>query len=77
MTFAREDGGGTRVTNAIEPGADGWFTTVLFTVGRPLVRWMMERRLRDELDALKAIIESSLDGSRTESGSDLDRAPAA
>ncbi len=51
--------GGTRVTNTIETGSDGLFTTITFTVFRPVMRWLMARRLTQELDELKAILETS------------------
>lgn len=50
-------GGRTRVTNAIEPGTDSWVTTALFTLLRPVMRWLMARQVRAELDGLKEILE--------------------
>lgn len=51
------DGEGTRVTNVIDAGSDGLFTTVMFTVFRPLMRRMMAKRLREELEALRTDVE--------------------
>jgi carbon monoxide dehydrogenase subunit G len=48
---------GTRVTNTIDAGSDGILTAVMFTVLRPVARRLMERRLREELDALRAELE--------------------
>jgi uncharacterized protein YndB with AHSA1/START domain len=50
-------GDATRVTNTIDAGSDGTFTTVMFTVFRPVVRWLMARRLKQELVELKAQVE--------------------
>ncbi|WP_435334566.1 hypothetical protein [Haloarchaeobius sp. TZWWS8] len=49
--------GKTRVSNTIETGSDGTFTTVMFTVFRPLLRYMMRRRLSKELVRLKENLE--------------------
>ncbi len=52
-------GQGTKVTNTIDAGSDGLFTTITFTLLGPLVRMSMRRQLHKELVALKTILESS------------------
>ncbi|MFD1515040.1 SRPBCC family protein [Halomarina rubra] len=49
---------GTRVTNTIDAGSDGRTTTVLFTLFGPLMRRMMARRLRAELETLRDRLEA-------------------
>ena len=51
-------GQGTKVTNTIDAGSDGLFTTITFTLLGPLVRIMMRRQLHKELIALKAVLEA-------------------
>ncbi len=51
-------GRGTKVTNTIDAGSDGLFTTITFTLLGPLVRIMMRRQLHQELVVLKAILEA-------------------
>ncbi len=50
-------GGDTNVTNAMTAGSDHIVTSIMFTVFRPLTKWMMGRQLRKELGQLKAILE--------------------
>lgn len=50
---------GTRVTNTIDAGSDGLFTTAMFTLFAPLMRRVMARRLKEELVALQSAMESS------------------
>lgn len=52
---------GTRVTNTIETEADGRFTAFVFTVFRPVMRWTMARRLKQELRELQALLETDTD----------------
>jgi uncharacterized protein YndB with AHSA1/START domain len=53
----RETGQGTELTNVLDAGADSRFTTVMFTVLRPLMRWIMARQLKKELVTLKEDLE--------------------
>ncbi|WP_435360158.1 SRPBCC family protein [Haloarchaeobius sp. DFWS5] len=53
--------GKTHVSNTIETGADGRFTKFMFTVFRPVMRYMMRRQLRKELVELKSILEGDGD----------------
>ena len=48
----------TKVTNTIDAGSDGLFTTITFTLLGPLVRTMMRRQLHKELVALKSVLET-------------------
>ena len=48
---------GTLVTNAMTAGSDHVVTTVMFTLLRPLSKWLFSRQLRKELRQLKAILE--------------------
>ncbi|MAG35854.1 MAG: hypothetical protein CL878_06390 [Dehalococcoidia bacterium] len=52
-------GGGTLVTNTIDAGSDGTFTTVMVALFGPVLRMMMRRRLHQELVSLKGILEGS------------------
>jgi uncharacterized protein YndB with AHSA1/START domain len=49
--------GSTRVTNTVDAAADGRFTSITFTLFGPIVRWLMARRLREELASLRAELE--------------------
>lgn len=49
--------GGTRVYNTISAGSDHKCVSVMWTIGRPVIRWMMRRQLGSELIELKAQIE--------------------
>lgn len=51
-------GQGTKVTNTIDAGSDGLFTTITFKLLAPLVRISMRRQLHKELVALKSILEA-------------------
>ncbi|MDE2993592.1 MAG: SRPBCC family protein [Chloroflexota bacterium] len=51
-------GQGTKVTNTIDAGSDGLFTTITFKLLGPLVRISMRRQLHKELVALKNILET-------------------
>ena len=51
-------GQGTKVTNTIDAGSDGLFTTITFKLLGPLVRISMRRQLHKELVALKSILEA-------------------
>ena len=51
-------GQGTKVTNTIDAGSDGLFTTITFALLGPLVRIMMRRQLHKELVALKTTLEA-------------------
>ncbi|WP_435154846.1 SRPBCC family protein [Haladaptatus sp. DFWS20] len=50
---------GTLVTNTIDNEADGRFTAFMFTVFKPIMRWLMARRLREELSELKSVLEGN------------------
>ncbi|MFC7202551.1 SRPBCC family protein [Haloferax namakaokahaiae] len=52
---------GTLVTNTIDNKPDGRFTAVMFTLFRPLMRWLMARQLRGELRELKARLEADVE----------------
>lgn len=56
---------GTRVTNTVDDGSDGRFTAVVFTLLRPVARRTMERRLGEELAALRSELESATVTPRT------------
>jgi carbon monoxide dehydrogenase subunit G len=58
LTLADLGDGRTRVRNTIDASSDGLFTSVMFTVFRPVVRRLMARRLREEL----AVLQSALEG---------------
>lgn len=49
--------GGTRVTNTIDAGSDSWMTTVIFTLGGPIVRRMMRKQLATELEELRDALD--------------------
>lgn len=49
---------GTRVTNTIDAAPDGPFTTVVFTLFRPVMRRVMAKRLGEELSELKSALET-------------------
>ena len=51
-------GQGTKVTNTIDAGSDGLFTTITFKLLGPLVRISMRRQLHKELVALKNVLEA-------------------
>jgi hypothetical protein len=51
-------GGGTCVRHTVTAGADGGCTAILFTVLSPVLRMMMRRRLRAELERLRGVLES-------------------
>ena len=57
LVLVPEDGG-TRVENTIDAGSDSRFTTVLFALLSPVMRWLMRRRLDAELEDLKRLLES-------------------
>ena len=48
----------TLLTNQMTAGSDHFFTSLMFTLLRPLTKHMMTRQLRKELNQLKAILES-------------------
>lgn len=50
--------GGTYVTNTIDAGSDSPFTAIMFALLGPFLRLMMRRRLRAELELLKASLET-------------------
>ena len=51
---------GSRVENWLKAGSDGRATSVSFLLGAPLLRRLMQRRLRQELDRLrKALAEEA------------------
>ena len=52
-------GSSTTVTNSMSAGSDHIFTSIMFTVFRPLTKLMMGRQLKKELGQLKAILESN------------------
>ena len=52
------DGRETRLTHAVESGADGRFTAAAFTLFGPVLRRLAARRLQRELADLTAILES-------------------
>lgn len=53
----QRSGSSTVVTNAMSAGSDHIFTSIMFTVFRPLTKRMMARQLRKELGQLKEILE--------------------
>jgi hypothetical protein len=52
------DGRETRLTHAVESGADGRFTAAAFALFSPVLRRLAARRLQRELADLTAILES-------------------
>lgn len=62
LTLSNADERNT-VTNTIETGSDGRFTTIVFTLFRLLMRRLMVRRLRAELIELNRVLETTTDGS--------------
>ena len=58
LTLQRS-GPSTTVTNSMQAGSDHIFTSIMFTVFRPLTKLMMSRQMKKELGQLKAILESS------------------
>ncbi|MXV80679.1 MAG: hypothetical protein F4007_08500 [Chloroflexi bacterium] len=56
LTLERS-GPSTIVTNSMTAGSDHVVTSIMFTVLRPLMKMMMGRQMRKELDQLKAILE--------------------
>ena len=52
-------GAGTIVTNAMNAGSDHIVTSIMFTLLRPLMKMMMTRQMKKELEQLKAILESN------------------
>ena len=52
-------GGGTWVTSTIDAGADSLATSVIFTLLGPVLRISMRKRLRKQLESLKAALESA------------------
>ncbi|ASS74192.1 hypothetical protein CIG75_03790 [Tumebacillus algifaecis] len=52
------DGNGTRITNTIYAGADGWITSIMFKTMGPILRKMMTKRQDKELIVLKALLEA-------------------
>jgi len=57
LTLQRS-GPSTNVTNAMQAGSDHIFTSIMFTLFRPLTKMMMSRQMKKELGQLKAILES-------------------
>lgn len=49
---------GTRVTNTIDAAPDGPFTTVVFTLFRPVMRRVMAKRLGEELSEPNSALET-------------------
>ena len=54
----QRSGSSTTVTNSMSAGSDHIFTSIMFTVFRPLTKMMMGRQMKKELGQLKAILES-------------------
>lgn len=54
----QRSGPSTTVTNSMSAGSDHIFTSIMFTVFRPLTKMMMGRQMKKELGQLKAILES-------------------
>lgn len=52
-------GDDTAVTNQMTAGSDSRFTSVFFTVFRPVAGWLFRRQLQKELGQLKAILEGA------------------
>ncbi len=50
-------GGKTKITNTIDAGADGAATRVIFVLFGPLLRILMRKQLRKELEGLKVLLE--------------------
>ena len=53
--------GGTKVTHDIMAGSDGVFTAVMFTVMGPLLKPIMRKQLRRELESMNAEIAKGAD----------------
>lgn len=51
-------GSSTIATNSMTAGSDHAFTSIMFTVFRPLTKMMMARQMKKELGQLKAILEN-------------------
>ena len=60
LTLERS-GSSTSVTNSMTAGSDHIFTSIMFTVFRPLTKMMMGRQMQKELGQLKTILESKDD----------------
>ncbi|MBA4180151.1 MAG: hypothetical protein C0506_06130 [Anaerolinea sp.] len=52
------DDGGTMVTRTVSAGADSRVTAIMFAVAGPLLRKLMGRQIRQDLDRLQAALES-------------------
>ena len=51
-------GNGTKITNTIDAGSDSTATSVIFFLCGPVLRVMMRKQLRKELEGLKQILEA-------------------
>lgn len=51
-------GQGTLLTNSMTAGSDHIVTSIMFTVLRPLMKMLMSRQTKKELEQLKSILES-------------------
>ncbi|WP_410766620.1 SRPBCC family protein [Haloferax sp. DFSO60] len=51
---------GTLVTNTVDNKPDGRVTAFMFTVFKPVMRWLMARQLRSELRELKSRLETDV-----------------
>ena len=52
-------GASTIVTNAMTAGSDHIVTSIMFTLLRPLMKMMMTRQMKRELEQLKSLLESN------------------
>jgi hypothetical protein len=50
-------GNQTHLSNTIEAGSDGWFTSLTFTLLGPLLRRLMSKQILKELKTLKQQLE--------------------
>jgi len=53
----QRDGGGTRLRNTVDAGADSLITALMFLAMWPMFRFGMKRGIRQDLKRLKAALE--------------------
>ncbi len=51
--------GSTRVTNTIDAGSDGLITSIIFSVFGSFVRRSMNKRMQQELEKLKSVLQTA------------------
>lgn len=61
VTDLEPAGDGTRITHAIDAGPDNRAVAIWFAVFGPILRWLMRRQLRRELQSLKELLENPHD----------------